>query len=375
MRVLFVLFAFAVAACSGPIAANTPAPTGAPYVKPSPRPVANDPVAISFPRDDAPHDRLTEWWYVTGHLQSADGRRFGYEFVIFRAQRGEFPVTWASHIAVTKYVSPGQTGGFSYDERSEVGAQVDIQVLLDREVTAAFAITGANPLDPSTLNREPWTMLLMPGGAMQLSGNGLDLQLAEGGAPVLHDIDGWVGFAGAGGSYYYSRTRMPTAGTITVDGAPLAVTGSSWFDHQWGDFIAIGDGGWDWFALNLSDGSDLMLSLVRDAAGGYPLVYGTWVTTDGRVRHLDASEINLTSTGTWLSPTTGTLWPSGWSLEIEHLNLAVTITPEVADQELDTRASTGVVYWEGASNVVGTRGRLAITGQAYVELTGYASLR
>ena len=218
-------------------------------------------------------------------------------------------------------------------------------------------------------------MLLMPGGAMQLSGNGLDLQLAEGGAPVLHDIDGWVGFAGAGGSYYYSRTRMPTAGTITVDGAPLAVTGSSWFDHQWGDFIAIGDGGWDWFALNLSDGSDLMLSLVRDAAGGYPLVYGTWVTTDGRVRHLDASEINLTSTGTWLSPTTGTLWPSGWSLEIEHLNLAVTITPEVADQELDTRASTGVVYWEGASNVVGTRGRRAITGQAYVELTGYASLR
>ena len=375
MRVLFVLLAFAVAACSGPIAANTPAPTGTPYVKPSPRPVANDPVAISFPRDDAPHDRLTEWWYVTGHLQSADGRRFGYEFVIFRAQRGEFPVTWASHIAITKNVSPGQTGGFSYDERSEVGAQVDIQVLLDREVTAAFAITGANPLDPSTLNRAPWTMLLLPGGAMQLGGNGLDLQLAAGGAPVLHDTDGWVGFADAGGSYYYSRTRMPTAGTITVDGAPLAVTGSSWFDHQWGDFIAIGDGGWDWFALNLSDGSDLMLSFVRDAAGGYPLVYGTWVTTDGRVRHLDASEINLTSTGTWLSPTTGTLWPSGWSLEIERLHLAVTITPEVANQELDTRASTGVVYWEGASAVVGTRGRRAITGQAYVELTGYASLR
>ena len=375
MRVLFVLLAFAVAACSGPIAANTPAPTGAPYVKPSPRPVTNDPVAISFPRDDAPHDRLTEWWYVTGHLQSADGRRFGYEFVIFRAQRGEFPVTWASHIAITKNVSPGQTGGFSYDERSEVGAQVDIQVLLDREVTAAFAITGANPLDPSTLNRAPWTMLLLPGGAMQLGGNGLNLQLAAGGAPVLHDTDGWVGFADAGGSYYYSRTRMPTAGTITVDGAPLAVTGSSWFDHQWGDFIAIGDGGWDWFALNLSDGSDLLLSFVRDAAGGYPLVYGTWVTTDGRVRHLDASEINLTSTGTWLSPTTGTLWPSGWSLEIERLHLAVTITPEVANQELDTRASAGVVYWEGASAVVGTRGRRTITGQAYVELTGYASLR
>jgi predicted secreted hydrolase len=118
-----------------------------------------------------------------------------------------------------------------------------------------------------------------------------------------------------------------------------------------------------------------MLSFVRDAAGGYPLVYGTWVTKDGRVRHLDASEINLTSTGTWLSPTTGTLWPSGWSLEIERLHLAVTITPEVANQELDTRASTGVVYWEGASAVVGTRGRRAITGQAYVELTGYASLR
>lgn len=375
MRVLFVLLAFAVAACSGPIAANTPAPTGAPYVKPSPRPVANDPVAISFPHDDAPHDRLTEWWYVTGHLQSADGRRFGYEFVIFRAQRGEFPVTWASHMALTEKPRGGRAGSFQYVQRSEIGPQVDFRSQFFVPPAAALGITGADPLNPATFNNTPWVMNVGVDGGMQISAEWLGLQLTAPAAPVLHDTDGWVGFADAGGSYYYSRTRMPTAGTITVDGAPLAVTGSSWFDHQWGDFIAIGDGGWDWFALNLSDGSDLMLSFVRDAAGGYPLVYGTWVTTDGRVRHLDASEINLTSTGTWLSPTTGTLWPSGWSLEIERLNLAVTITPEVANQELDTRASTGVVYWEGASAVVGTRGRRAITGRAYVELTGYASLR
>ena len=373
---LFVLSAVLVAACSGPLLANAPAPTGAPFEKPTPRPSAMDPIPVSLPADDAPHDRLTEWWYVTGHLATIDGtREFGYEAVIFRAQRGEFPVTWASHFAITEKPRNGRTGSFTYEQRAEVGPQVNIAPVMSRPVRAAFAITGANPLDPSTLNREPWSMLVLPDGGMEIGGNGLMLQLGAGRAPVLHDTDGWVAFADAGGSYYYSRTRMPTSGTLEIGGETLVVAGSSWFDHQWGDFIAIGGGGWDWFALNLDDGSDLMLSFVRAKDGTFPLVYGTWVESDGAVRHIDGSVIALTALGTWTSPHTGATWPSGWRVRISTLGLDVTVTPEVADQELNTLDSTGVIYWEGANRVAGSRAGVPVGGSAYVELTGYATSR
>ena len=373
---LLLLSAALAAACSGPLLANSPAPTGAPFVKPTPRPSAVDPVAVLLPRDDAPHDRLTEWWYVTGHLTTVDGtREFGYEAVIFRAQRGGFPVSWASHIAITEKPRGGRAGSFSYDQRIEVGAQVNIGPNMFRPVSAAFAITGANPLDPATLGRDPWVMVVLPDGGMEIGGNGLMLQLSAGRAPVLHDTDGWVAFADAGGSYYYSRTRMPTAGSLTIGGDTLAVTGSSWFDHQWGDFIAIGGGGWDWFALNLSDGSDLMLSFVRAKDGSYPLVYGTWVARDGSVRHIEGSAINLTALGSWTSPRTGATWPAGWRVRIDQIGLDVTVTPEVADQELNTLQSTGVIYWEGANTVAGRLAGVPITGRSYVELTGYATLR
>ena len=168
---------------------------------------------------------------------------------------------------------------------------------------------------------------------------------------------------------------MPTAGTLTVGGVTLAVTGSSWFDHQWGDFIAIGGGGWDWFALNLSDGSDLMLSFVRAKDGSYPLVYGTWVARDGSVQHIDGVGIDLTGLGSWTSPHTGATWPAGWRVRIAQIGLDVTVTPEVADQELNTLESTGVIYWEGANSVAGMLAGRPITGHSYVELTGYATLR
>jgi predicted secreted hydrolase len=374
--ILILFAALTVGACSGPILSNSAAPTGAPIVKATPLAPRNDPQPVSFPRDDAAHDRLTEWWYVTGHLATLDGtREFGYEAVIFRAKRGQFPVTWASHIAITEKPRGARIGSFSYDQRVEVGPQVNIAPIMSRAVSAAFAITGANPLEPATLGRDPWVMLVLPDGGMELGGNGLMLQLGAGRAPVLHDTDGWVAFADAGGSYYYSRTRMPTGGTLTIGGETLAVTGSSWFDHQWGDFIAIGGGGWDWFALNLSDGSDLMLSFVRAKDGSFPLVYGTWVGANGVVQHIEGDQIILTALGSWTSPHTGATWPAGWRVQIAQIGLDVMVTPEVADQELNTLESTGVIYWEGANSVVGTLAGRPIAGRSYVELTGYATLR
>ena len=188
---------------------------------------------------------------------------------------------------------------------------------------------------------------------------------------MLHDGDGWIDFGPAGGSYYYSRPRLPLTGTLALDGRPLQVEGTAWFDHQWGDFISVGGGGWDWFAVNLDDGSDLMLSLVRAADGSYPLVHGTSVRADGRVEHLGSDAFTVEPIGTWTSQTTGATYPSGWHIRVPGQGLDLTLTPTVEDQELDTRASTGVVYWEGSQRVTGTRDGQAIKGDAYVELTGY----
>jgi predicted secreted hydrolase len=165
---------------------------------------------------------------------------------------------------------------------------------------------------------------------------------------------------------------MSALGTLTLDGSTMKVSGTAWFDHQWGDFIALGGGGWDWFAVNLDDGTDLMLSLVRDADGSYPLVYGTLVDASGSATHLTPEAFTATATKRWTSPATGADYPAGWHVELPGEGLAIDLTPTVSDQELDTRATTGVVYWEGSQDVSATRNGAPMGGQAYVELTGYA---
>ncbi len=381
----------AVAACTGggPILANAPAahPTAPPG---SPRPVAlADPQPIELPADDAPHHRLTEWWYYTGHLQdAATGRWYGFEYVVFRAERGDFPVAWASHLAVTD-----ETGArFLYAQRSQVGAAGDRSGVVGAPAGGgapaafAFALTGADPSRPETFAQAAWTMAggngrdhlaatLAPSEATAAgspAGLGLELDLTATRPPALHGRDGWLDFGPAGGSYYYSRTRMGARGTLVLDGSPHQVAGFAWFDHQWGDFIAVGGGGWDWFAAELDDGTDLTLSLVRDRDGTDALVYGTLVGSDGRTRHLSAADFTVEATAHWTSPRTGATYPSGWRISVPGDRLVLEVTPTVRDQELDTRATTGVVYWEGSQLVGGTRDGRPIAGRGYVELTGYA---
>jgi predicted secreted hydrolase len=369
--IVLVVIAALLAGCGGgPILANPPAQRPVATIAPRPSPlVVDDPVPVVFPRDDAPHDRMTEWWYYTGHLSDAeDDSEWGFEYVIFRAERGRFPVTWASHLAITN-----ETGArFTYAQRSEIGPQVD----RSSDSGFDFALGGGET---------PWEMrgdggvhhLTARSDAPETTGDAgsisLDVELRSGAAPVLHDTDGWIDFGPAGGSYYYSRTRMPLVGTIEVDGREARGGGFAWFDHQWGDFIAVGGGGWDWFAVNLDDGTDLTLSLVRDRDGSYPLVYGTLVEVDGTVRHLPREAFSVEVTGRWLSPRTGVDYPAGWRLELPGEGLVIALTPTVAQQELDTRATTGVVYWEGSQVVKGTRGGQPLGGKAYVELTGYGA--
>jgi predicted secreted hydrolase len=390
LRSLAILaLAFVVAGCTTgvagvPILAN-PTPVRPSLAVPTARPSEPaDPRPVVVPRDDGPHDRLTEWWYYTGHLQAANGQRFGFEFVVFRAERGRFPTSWVSHLAVTD-----ETGKrFFYSQRLEVGSGVDRSPLAaDGTPTGfAFSIDGADPSRPETFGRPAWSMAgsggsdhltaaLAPDEAVLAgapAGLALDLRVTATKPPALHGTDGWVDFGAAGGSYYYSRTAMTVTGTLALDGQPLTVAGSAWFDHQWGDFISVGGGGWDWFAVNLDDGTDLTLSLVRDADGSYPLIYGTIVASDGSVRHLDRDAFTVEVTDHWVSADTGATYPAGWVVRIPGDDLAITLRPTVADQELDTRATTGVVYWEGSQVVTATHAGRPLGGQGYVELTGYA---
>jgi predicted secreted hydrolase len=388
----------------GPLLANPAAQRPVATVAPKPSPTtAHDPVPIVLPADDAPHRRLTEWWYYTGHLRDAAGGHFGFEFVVFRAERGGFPVSWASHLALTD-----ESGGrFAYAQRSEVGGSVDQSA---GSGGFNFAVGRPNPSGPGQSDATPWRMARSNGadllqatagpdeaagngagatgagaagadatgpgatgaGATAAAGFGLDLLLRARTAPVLHDRDGWIDFGAAGGSYYYSRTRLSAQGAVIVGGRRLTVDGTAWFDHQWGDFIALGGGGWDWFAINVDDGTDIMLSLVRDREGGYPLVYGTLVQPDGTAGHLDRNAFSVTVSDRWRSPTTGAEYPAAWEVTLPGEGLRIDLKPTVPDQELDTRPTTGVVYWEGSQQVTAARNGGSIGGQAYVELTGYS---
>ncbi|MGC8634030.1 MAG: MMPL family transporter [Candidatus Limnocylindrales bacterium] len=435
---LMAVAAVLLAACSpeGRLLGTDPTPRPAPPAAPATATAAQDPQPLVFPRDEAPHNRLTEWWYYTGHLQAASGQRFGFEFVIFRAERGVFPVSWASHLALTD-----ETGHrFVYDQRSEIGPQVDLvgaagtgsgpgatgpawRGLLASEGLAvptgigaqagfALGIRGA-PAETSTAGAgaagaggagaggagagaettgavaapvsgaslaAPWVMAGIGAhdvisAASASAGFGLQLQLSAGSRPaVLQGDNGWIDFGPAGGSYYYSRTRMRAQGVLTLGTQRLAVDGEAWFDHQWGNFIAVGAGGWDWFAVNLSDGTDLTLSLIRDTSGSYPLVYGTLVHADGTYTHLGRAAFTVQVTAHWTSPRTRVTYPAGWTITLPSSGLTIRLRPTVADQELDTRATTGVVYWEGSEIVTAQQRGRPLEGEAYVELTGYEPL-
>jgi predicted secreted hydrolase len=364
--------ALVVVGCTGgPVLANPPAqgqvaavPSETPHV------AIDDPMPVVLPRDDAPHERLTEWWYYTGHLHDRAGHRFGFEFVIFRAERGSFPVAWASHFAIT------DEGGrrFVYAQRSEVGPQVDrrpdhagggFDLALGSQTPTTWSMSGGDGRD----------RLSASFGEDEASDRttdvSLDLDVTSTKPPALHDRDGWIAFGAAGGSYYYSRTRMTVKGAIVLNNQPTRVDGEAWFDHQWGDFIAVGGGGWDWFAVNLDDGRDITLSLVRDRDGSYPLVYGTEVGVDGTSRHLERSAFAVEVIDDWTSPATGATYPAGWRIRIPDEELIVDLRPTVPDQELDTRPTSGVVYWEGSQKVTATRRGQQLGGEAYVELTGY----
>jgi len=311
------------------------------------------PGPVNFPVDDGPHNDLTEWWYYTGHLTTADGKQYGFEFVIFQGNRAGFPPTYAAHFAVTDVT----TGQFHYDQRTQSDGQPRSSQPIDLAL-GDWTLKGDGVNDRISAS--------MPGYA-------IDLTLASSKPPALHNGSGYFEWAPATGSYYYSRTAMTATGTITTDGAPHDITGQAWMDHQWGNFLLFGGGGWDWYAIQLSSNEQIMLWHSRDSENNVIFGSGTYVAADGTTRQLGLSDFTIDPTGSWRSAHSGATYPSGWKISIPSQHLILTIDPVIKDQELDTRPSTGVIYWEGDVSIKGDENGSAITGQGYVELTGYAT--
>jgi predicted secreted hydrolase len=314
----------------------------------TPASMATQPDHVTLPRDDAPHDDLTEWWYYTGHLDAPGGRTYGFELVVFQAKRRDDPPGYAAHFAVTD----NARGEFHFQERSETGKQVHAGAGFDLNL-GGWLMKGVDGRDHLTAD--------MPDYA-------IDLDLASLKPPVLHQGKGLISFGPAGDSYYYSRTRSAVSGSILDRGQRLPVTGLAWMDHQWGNFVS-GGGGWDWFAIQLEDNTEYMLFFVRDAEDKPSLPYGSFVAADGSATILAPAAFSEKSTGSWRSAASGVDYPSRW--QVSAGDSVLTLTPTVLDQELRTTQTTGVTYWEGDVTVTGTRAGKPVKGRGYTELVGY----
>jgi predicted secreted hydrolase len=202
----------------------------------------------------------------------------------------------------------------------------------------------------------------------------LDLQLDEGKPPVLQGDAGYSqkGAAPGNASHYYSLTRMPTTGSLTIDGTRHQVTGQSWMDHEFGtSFLEPGQAGWDWFALQLDDGTDVMLYAMRRGDGSAdPYSSGTLVAPSGATTRLRAADFSLRPGRAWTSKATRGSYPVEWAVAVPGAQLSLTVQAALDGQEMS--GISGVSYWEGAVAARGTKAGGPITGRGYLEMTGYA---
>ena len=332
---------------------------------------AREPRPFEFPADHGPHPRFrSEWWYVTGNLTSAEGRDFGFQLTIFRsALSPEAPETasaWTTNQAYLAHftVTDVASGRFHARERFARGSvglagatAVPLRVWLEDWVIEA----GSEETFPLELTADADSM-------------SLHLELGRGKPPVPQGERGLSrkGPESGNASYYYSLTRMPAAGTLRVSADTMRVRGSAWLDREWST-SALSDGvvGWDWFALQLDDGWDVMIYRLRRADGSAtPFSQGVLVGPAGETERLTwGTDVTVEPTGTWASPRDGAVYPSGWIVRLPGRGWELAAAPRVPDQEL----ALSFRYWEGAVSVLGTGvGGARVAGRGYVELTGYA---
>jgi predicted secreted hydrolase len=349
---------------------------------------------FEFPRDHGPHPEFRhEWWYVTGHLDARSGEHFGFELTFFRFAL--LPPSADAHAALPRAANEGspqlvtQHDQSAWRTRQMYMAHFAVTDLdrgtfqaSEQYARDALGLAGAQA-EPFKVWLDAWSLGTPPNDTgsegssyWQLRASDahydFDLQLRPVTPPVLNGDAGLSRRSDEPGvaTYYYSIPRLAAAGRIVRDGKAFDVQGLAWLDREWGSG-ALGPDlqGWDWFALQLDDGSTLMFYALRKQNGERARYSaGTWFAPDGTTHALANEDVQIDVKDYWDSPR-GAHYPARWQLRVPALKLDVDIRPRLADQEL----ALSTRYWEGAALISGTRAGNPIAGRAYVELVGYAS--
>lgn len=331
---------------------------------------------LQFPRDLGSHPEFSiEWWYITGHLRAdAGGREFGFQLTFFR-----------SRVATTQSMTSAFAAKqllFAHAAVTDVaGRQLHHDQRIARE---GFGLAQASTHD-TAITLHDWSLARKATHYQaQAAGNGFEFQLAlrETQPLLLQGQQGWSrkGPQPEQASYYYSLAQLQVKGTLALAGKSLPVQGTAWLDHEWSQALLDPQAvGWDWIGMNLLDGSALTAFRLRDKAG-----HAVWA--GGSYRHptqgataliFGPDEVQFEPVRHWTSPLTQASYPVQWTLRLHHASSAgaladvYTISAVIDNQELDSRSSTGAVYWEGLSELRNRAGQLV--GRGYLEMTGYAS--
>jgi predicted secreted hydrolase len=334
------------------------------------------PCQFKFPTDHGPHPGYrTEWWYYTGNLESDVRKQYGFQLTFFRVQISptcekedwpERPSAWrTNHIY------------FSHAAITDVADQRHYQA--QEAARNALGMSGVSQAqDRTTLFIKNWQVVIETQEhrlSAQTPDFDIELQLTPLKPPVSHGQNGYSqkGSSPQRASCYYSFTRLATKGSIRIGKKTSHVDGLSWMDHEYSTApLEPGIVGWDWFSLQLSDQTEVMMFLLRKADGTtHPASSGTVVNDKADIQHLKSNQFSIQVQDSWLSPATRARYPSHWRIRIPAIRLDLDVHPAVADQEMQTQATTGVTYWEGSIKAVGTKEGLPLNAKGYVEMTGY----
>ena len=323
---------------------------------------------LAFPADTGAHpDFRTEWWYVTGWLKEQAGRERGFQVTFFRVATGkgaDNPSRFAPRQLVLAHaaIADPARGRLLHAERS---ARADGRLAgAGEEATRAWIrdwrIEGDGRRYATRVEDDEF---------------GLELELTTAQPPMENGQRGFSQKAAdpVHASYYYSQPQLAVRGRLRLGDERVQVEGKAWLDHEWSSaYLPEGARGWDWIGINLADGGALMAFRMRDAEGRALWAGGTLREADGRQTTLGPEDLRFIPGRTWTSPRSAATYPVEWTVEVGRGDKLrrFELRPLMDDQELDSRRSTGAIYWEGAARLL-ENGQEA--GRGYLEMTGYAS--
>ena len=335
------------------------------------------PCNLKFPKDHGSHHGYrTEWWYYTGNLRSESGDRYGFQLTFFRSQISppgadkEWPQPPSAWRTQQIYLA--------HSAISDISRKQHLQA--ERVSREALKMAGASQTEDTTaVFLHDWSARIgLEKHLLKVNTDGFsyELKLTPLKPPVLHGRDGYSlkGSTPERASCYYSYTRIKAEGRLSIGENSFAVKGFAWMDHEFSTApLEYNLKGWDWFSLQFSDQTEFMAFILRKAEGGISAASGgTFIGRHGQNSHLSKDEFTVTVMDTWKSPYSKAVYPARWRLQVFPQSLDLTIVPNLADQEMRTSESTGVIYWEGSVSIKGTKAGKPIEGQGYTELTGYA---